>query len=428
MPNKFINMDCISNAKSAFFKNTLYKNSIFLAFDSYLINILGFLFLSIITHIYAPSEIGSYSAIISVTGLLALFSRMGFDVGLIRFLNESNNRKDLINTCITICSVLIIILSLIYLNKIEFLSPTLTFMATDYTLIILFMAAGLFLLNSTLQTNIFIALKSSQYLMIRDILSNGVRIIFVVIMAKYGIIGLTGAYVLGVLSSVIITSFLLIPKIEPKYFPKPTLNKTIIKEIVAYSMGNYSASMFGTLSIYLLPLMVVNTLGVESAAYFYVSWSIAQVIFVLSGSISTSFFAEGASARSGNNYYKMSLKPLKLEFIILGIICILTILFSGKLLFIFGKTYSINSVMLLWLFAISALPSSFNEILINIKRIEKNIKCVNFYNGLMMLSIIIFCYIFMLKFGINGIGLGYLFAQSMIAIVILRLNISSFLN
>ena len=70
-------------------KDPLYKNSFFLMLNSALTAILGFIFITIATRLYTVADIGLYSAIISAAGLLALFSRLGFGFGLIRFLPES---------------------------------------------------------------------------------------------------------------------------------------------------------------------------------------------------------------------------------------------------------------------------------------------------------------------------------------------------
>ena len=72
----------------------LLKEPIFISAFNLMTNggitaVLGFLFIMVTTRMFPPSEVGLYSAIISAAGLLALFSRFGFDIGLIRFLPSS---------------------------------------------------------------------------------------------------------------------------------------------------------------------------------------------------------------------------------------------------------------------------------------------------------------------------------------------------
>ena len=44
----------------------------------------------------------------------------------------------------------------------------------------------------------------------------------------------------------------------------------------------------------ILPIMVLNVLGAEQAAYYYIAYAIAALLFMIPGAISTSLFVEGS--------------------------------------------------------------------------------------------------------------------------------------
>ena len=96
-------------------KDPLYKNSFFLMLNSALTAIFGFISLTIITRLYTTTDLGLFFAIVSAAGLLAVFSRLGFDVGLIRFLPESKEPENLINSCFTLSGIVALIFAVIFL-------------------------------------------------------------------------------------------------------------------------------------------------------------------------------------------------------------------------------------------------------------------------------------------------------------------------
>ena len=62
------------------------------------------------------------------------------------------------------------------------------------------------------------------------------------------------------------------------------------------SAGNYLAGLFVAAPNMILPIMVLNVLGAEEAAY-YLAYAIASLRFMIPSAISTSLFVEGATAR-----------------------------------------------------------------------------------------------------------------------------------
>lgn len=402
-------------------KDPLYKNSFFLMLNSALTAILGFIFITIATRLYTVADIGLYSAIISAAGLLALFSRLGFDVGLIRFLPESKEPENLINSCFTVSGIVALLFALIFLAGINFWSPALGFIRDDTNFILLFTAVTVLTVVSGLQMNVFVGRRSTKYLVVRNLINNLFRILSVVLMVGFGLLGIFSAHVIGIFFSFFIASFILLKKVEPKYFPKPMIKKKLINDIFHYSIGNHVAGICGTAPQLILPIMVVNVLGAEQGAYFYVAWAITQIIFVASGAISTSFFAEGSN--KPEEVYKNARRSLKFAYLLLIPIAVGVFLFGDKILLIFGDVYSQNATKLLWVFAVSALPLAFNEVFINAKRVKKDIKAINFYTGIMAFCTLTFGYFFMIKIGLVGVGYGWILSQLVVmAIAIFNLK------
>lgn len=399
-------------------RDSLYKNSFVLMLNSALAAILGFILITIITRLYTVADVGLFSAIIAATCLLAVFSRLGLDVGLIRFLPESKEPENLINSCFTVSGIVAIIFALIFLAGINLWSPALGFIRDDASFILLFIAVTVLTVVSGLQMNVFVGRRSTEYLVVRDSINSILKIAFVILLAGIGLLGIFSAHAVGIIVSFFI-AFLFIQKVESGYFPKPVVKKRIINDILHFSAGNYIASLLGMGSILALPLLVVNVLGAEETAYFYVAWALSNFILVISGSVSTSLFAEGSNDPKG--LYSNARRSLKLTYLLLVPVVLLVLVFGRELLMIFGSGYSQNAYPLLALLAISTLISSFNVIIYNIKLVEKNIKFVILYTGVSGLGTVLLSYLFMCDVGIIGVGLGRILSHGILILVLLLL-------
>ena len=64
----------------------LYRNSFFMAFSSIFNAGCGFFFWIIAARIYTVEQVGLATALISSLSLVLLFSRLGFDFSIIRFI------------------------------------------------------------------------------------------------------------------------------------------------------------------------------------------------------------------------------------------------------------------------------------------------------------------------------------------------------
>ncbi|HDN74250.1 MAG TPA: lipopolysaccharide biosynthesis protein, partial [Archaeoglobus sp.] len=71
----------------------LFKNAYFLMLSSITSAGSGFFFWLIAARFYATADIGLASAIISAMGLISMLSLLGFDISLVRFLPEREDKQ-----------------------------------------------------------------------------------------------------------------------------------------------------------------------------------------------------------------------------------------------------------------------------------------------------------------------------------------------
>src|SRR3990172_3522099 len=94
---------------------------------------------------------------------------------------------------------------------------------------------------------------------------------------------------LAMIMAVILGAFILLPRVLPGYRPLPVIPNAAGK-ILRFSLVNHVSNLFWTVPTYVLPLIVLGLLGAESGAYFFMVWSITNIINMVPLATSLSLF------------------------------------------------------------------------------------------------------------------------------------------
>jgi len=168
--------------------------------------------------------------------------------------------------------------------------------------------------------------------------------------------------------------------------------------------------------------MVLNLLGAEQNAYFYIAWMIATLLFAIPGAIAQSLFAEGSHFEE--KLRENVIKSLKFTFLLLVPAVIVLILLGKWLLLAFGQSYLLNALKLLWILSISSLPLAINYIYTNVLRVTGRIKELIAVWGFIALAVLLVSYLIMPITSIIGIGYAWLGAQAVVATYVLARRLS----
>lgn len=398
---------------------SLYRNAIYLMINSAVLALAGFFFWMAATRLYPTEAVGLASAAIAAIGLLALLSTLGLDYGLIRFLPGSGEKaRDMINSCFTLGGLISIALALIFLAGLGIWLPALLPIREHP---VSFAAFIFFALAFTLQRftyHVFIAKRRAGFALAQGLTFGLVRFIPLFLLASlfhtFGIFASIGIAVSIAVATVIP---LLLPRVEKGYRPFPLIKKGVVNEMMHFSFANYAANIFWMLPQLILPLMVVNLLGAEQNAYFYIGWNVASVLFMVPLVTSFSLFAEGSYEKEKLGYEIK--RSLKLILVLLIPAITMLLLLGDKILFLFGKAYSENAIKLLWILALSALPLSLNYIYYGIKRVEMRMKSVTGLTIFIAIATLGMSYFLLPQMGILGAGVAWLTSQSLVAVVVI---------
>jgi O-antigen/teichoic acid export membrane protein len=400
------------------FRVPLYRNAIYLTANQALTGAFGLVFWVVAARLYTEHDVGLASAAVSAVLLLTLLANLSLDYALVRFLPEAaDDSVPLINSCITFTGLASVALGAAFLAGLQFWSPALLFLRDKplYSAgFVMFVAiASMFIV----QDRAFIGMRSAGFTLTKGTMFNIFRVALLVpLAALFGAFGMLSAWGIGYAVPLVIGAVLFLPWARPGYRPIPQMNRRLLWRVLPYSMTNWVSVLLWSAPSYVLPLMVANLVSPGSNAYFYVAWSIANLLFQIPIAVSFSLFAEGSTeeAQLGRNTWR----SLKLSFLIVIPACGLIAAAAGVILMIYGGDYAANSTNLLRVLVFSAVPMSVNCTYFVVERVRRKLGNVVIMTASIAVATLGLGWFLLPRIGILGAGVAWLSSQIVAAVIV----------
>ena len=187
----------------------------------------------------------------------------------------------------------------------------------------------------------------------------------------------------------------------------------MINDLFHFSSGNYIARIFEILPTFVLPIMVINVLGAEKNAYFYIAWQISMLLHAIPRWTSMSLLAEGSYNQE--EIVWNARRAMKFILILLAVAIAGIFLFGKYLLWIFGEEYARNSLDVLLILVLGSIPFAFNVVYASVKRVQKEVKPVIWVYGGIAVITLVGSYLLARSIEIVGVGYAWVIGNGAIA-------------
>lgn len=396
--------------------DSLYRNSVYLMASTLITAMFGFVFWIMNARLFKPEDVGIATTIISATALITQFSLLGLKNGIIRYLPPSSEKDKQINTGSNIIILFTTVLSFLYILFVPLFSSKLLFLHDNLLYAVLFVIFVVSFTLNQLQEGIFIAYRSTGYVLTKNALWGLFKIALPLILISFGAFGIFFAASFGSVMSFLLGFYYLVVKFHYKISPK--IDMGVIKQIGKFSFGDYLGVFFAELPYFVIPLIIINNIGPRDSAYYYISLQISALLYVIPTATTQSLFAEGSNDVESLKHHLR--KAFFLILILLVPAILITIFLGGFVLKIFGSLYAENGLRFLQLLALAGVFVAINNIGSAVLHIKKKIHhyvWLSFISsGLMILFSVIF-----LPYRLVGIGYAWLIGQGVSAIIYLFL-------
>jgi O-antigen/teichoic acid export membrane protein len=392
----------------------LFKNSYYLMATMLFTAGAGFFFWIFAARLYTVEAVGLGSAILSATWLLSILSVLGFDIGLIRYLPEERDKSRMINSCFTMTALAALMLAVIFILGLQIWTPALMILREQTVFGAVFVLFTIAMTLFGLQTNVFVAFRQAKYSFIQGSVAM-LRIVILPFLVAFGAFGLYLSAGLATIIAILVGN-MLIMKVLSTYRLVPAISKKMLSGMVYYSFGNNVANIFYFLPVAALPLLVVDVLGEEHNAYFYVAWAISSVLLMIPFTVSTSLFAEGSF--SPDELRRNVIKSLKFIYVLLILGIIGLFIFGRYVLLLFGEAYAENAFGVLLILSLASIPHAINVVYVAIKRVKKETMPAIYVYGTVAALTLIGSYIAIQEMGLIGIGISWIAGNGIMAVAV----------
>lgn len=188
-------------------------------------------------------------------------------------------------------------------------------------------------------------------------------------------------------------------------------------------LGHHATSVSGIITPYLLPIMVVARMDAASNAYLYASWMVGSAFFIVSPSVAASLFSE--ASRDPATLGQRTRGALRLLMILLPLPILGAVLLGRIVLRIFGPAYASEGYVLLAILAVSAIPDALTNVAVALMRVKGLLRRSSALNAGMGAVALGGAWALMPTWGLIGVGVAWLVAQTLGALVVAPLIIGA---
>lgn len=331
----------------------LVRNSLYLMLSAAIQGGLGFIFWTIMARLYSTDDVGRASSLISATALITYFSLFGLNTTLMRFLPTSRRKHSLLTAAFVLVACSGAVIGLGYILLIPVIAPRLAFVTHQPAL-----ALGFVLLTSAAALNlltdsVFISTRKAGFCALTDGVVGGFgKIIFGVLLAGTGAYGLYGASVGASATAALVSVVLIVMTF--RWRPSLTGSFRTIRPLLGFSGANYAANAIQLLPTLVVPLFVLDRIGAQAAAYYFVAFQMAGLLYAAVYAVESAFMAEGSQAKADWRAVRRRSRRLAVRiFVPAGAFLALT---AHWILLAFGVKYSQHATTSLELLAASVIP------------------------------------------------------------------------
>lgn len=371
------------------------KNSIFIMLTSISSAGFGFIFWMLAAKLYPAADVGIATALISSMSLIVLLSGFGLDSSIIRFFPTSDMGR-IFSTSALITTSFAVLFGTIFIAGADILAPELHLLKSpqNAVLFLIFLAAHSVIELIRIS---FVAIRKAELQFLQSIIV-GSRILFLIPLIAIGAIGIFCAVGISFMLALL---FALVFLMRSGIVPRFVIDCNFLNNAFHFSAGNYFVGLFTTAPNMILPIMVLNTLGAEQAAHYYVAFAMASLLYMIPNAISMSLFVEGSH---GGAMKRTVVKSLFAILLLLIPAAVVLYVCGGWVLGAIGEDYAVGGLQVLRVMVVASLFVGINCVYFAIKRVQKDVRGIVVLSGVIGGLLVGLGHVFMHMFGIVGIG------------------------
>jgi O-antigen/teichoic acid export membrane protein len=394
---------------------SLQRNAIYMMLTQMVNAGLGGLYWLVAARLYVPHDIGLATALVSAMTLSSLIANIGAGTALIELLPGARGARDwsrILLAALAASGVAALALGGVIALLLPHLAAGFAHLTVPWVALV-FVAGVLFWTLTTVLDLAFVAERKAGYSLRRNTLFSlgKMPLVFVPLLASSTSRGdvLYATWVATAAASFFLGLFVLLPRSGRRLRLELNGLWSQLRAMVHSFAGHHAINLAAAATIYTLPLLVTIRLSATANAYFYVTWMVSGIVLVVSPSVASALFAEGARAPDQLTHQVKTAARVILALVVpLGL---LLAVFGEWLLGLFGNAYAAHGYILLLVIIAGTLPDAATTIVVAALRVKRRRREAAVLNTAIAIVTLGLAWVLLPTFGVVGAGIAWLAAQ-----------------
>ncbi len=378
-------------------------------------SVLGFLFWTLAARRYQPDEVGLATAMVATMMFLANLATLGLRNGILRFASRGGaGGVRLARSSYAICLAAGVVVGCVFLVGQPWWATGLGILREIPWLGVGFVLATAAWTLFILQDAVLTAFDRSALVPVVQIGSGMAKLaLLVLLVALPGAIFL--AYSAPTLAALAIVTILVLGR---RVAPVPSSVSEVppLGGLFRFAVVEHLSALVWLAAVDLLPLLVLEREGAHASAYYYMAFTTAYFLYLVSSSFGSALLV--AASRDLDRLPALARRSLGNALALVGCGVLLGMFAAPGYLALLGPGYAEHAALLRLLF-LSALPQVVVGISASVARARRHLGALAAQQTAVSLLVIVGAVIGLRKLGLEGVGWAWLMAQSIVAIGVL---------
>jgi O-antigen/teichoic acid export membrane protein len=402
-------------------RQPLLRNGYALVLNSGTTAVLGMGFWVLAARRFSVEEVGVGSALVASLALLSTIAQLNLSNVLARFLPIAGRHTGrVIAGCSLATGTAAVVVGVVFLAGTRWWAPSLPLSSHDRRLDVWFVAALVLWCLFVLLDGALSGLRQSDWVLAKNTAHGVLKLCALLVpMIALSSHGVFLAWTIPVIPILLAVCFLMLGRLVPAHVSRTAhlAQPVAPRQIVRFASFDYVVALVGTGLTSALPLVVLETSGAATAAYFTLAWSISYALYLVSRSMATSLLVEGAGETSRLGEY--SCRAFVHTTWILAPLVAGTVLLAPVLMRMFGDVYAAEGSTVLRLLALSAMPSAVIVVYSAVERVRKRMLRLVLVTVTINATALALIWVLLQTHGLPGLGVAWLATQTVAAAILL---------
>lgn len=397
-------------------RSPLYRSGYALLANAAGTTALGAIYWAVAAHLYDQQALGRTSALIAALIVVSNLAQLNLHSALARFLPRAGRSAcRFVTYSYAVSSLAAVPLGLAFVTILPRLSPNWRFVGDSVPFAVVFVLGAVAWGVFNLEDAALVGLRRSVIVPAENMVYGLCKLILLAVIAV--LLPSTGIFVSWVAPLVVI-----IPAVNWLIFHRYLKDRDFAaaaaglpaREVVRFASIDYVGAVIGQATGGLLPLLVLSVLGAAANGSFYIAWTIAAGLTLVTANFAYSLLAEGATA------------PHRLPELTRGVLVrcavvtvpgvALLVVAAHPILRIYGSAYAADASVLLGLLALAAIPTGLVSVAFSLDRLAGRVGRAAFTQGVLAVFTLGGSWLLLRHLGIDGVGVACLGGSLVVAV------------